>query len=410
MHCWRETQRVIELWIGAGLLLGLASCFLMFPGLFLRRRDAVSQKEINRDWYAARSEELQAGDDAVAELLEDARLRLLQDAPEETKPPAAQTRHSNSLLLVIPLLLFVAGAYWQLGASGDIQLYRVLQAFGQDSSEEDYRQLMLMVEQRASQRPENLHYQAMLGRFYMNEADYPRAAALYSRLAEEAPGDASASAMAAQASYMAAGRVLDSESQLLAERALSVDPHQRTALGLLGMASYENGQYQAAIGYWERLLVTEDPQSSAAEMIRGVIARAREAAGEAPLPQATAPAMESELALGVSIRLELPPDAQVSASDTVFLFARNAAVESRMPIAVQRLTVANLPATLRLDDSNSMAGQKVSELEQLTVIARVSPGGMPGEENATFSAQLDALAPGPSSEPHLLVMQPVSGK
>jgi cytochrome c-type biogenesis protein CcmH len=237
------------------------------------------------------------------------------------------------------------------------------------------------------------------------------------RLAEQAPGDASALALAAQASFLAADRELDQDSQMLAERALSVDPHQRTALGLLGMVAYEKGQYQAAIGYWQRLLVMEDPTSESARMIQGVIARAESAlAGTGDVAVASAhstdtagrsePAAATASGSGVSIRLQLAAGVDANPTDTVFVFARNPAVQSRMPVAVQRLTVAQLPLSVRLDDSNSMAGQLISELELVNIVARVSPSGQAGAQYATLQAELSALQPDGGEQVHQLVLMP----
>jgi len=424
-----------EFWLGALLLLALAALFVLFPRLFLRQRQVADQEQSNRDWYVQRSEELQAqateaGVD-VEDLIRDAQLRMLENGSAEASAAAADASQRSPLqgvALLLALALPAAALYSQLGAGPDVLLTRDLGQLGQDSSESDYRRLMLQVEDRASQRPDNLHYQAMLGRFYMNEGDYSRARDLYVSFSEQAPNDSTALALAAQASFLAADRQLDSNSQMLAERALSIDPHQRTALGLLGMVSYEKGQYQAAISYWQRLLVMEDPNSPSGEMIRGVIARAEAAlsgagpdavadAGAAADPHAgvagavAAPAETTESAAsgaGVTLRLQLGEGTSAAPGDTVFVFARNPAVDSRMPVAVKRLTAAQLPLTLRLDDASSMAGQKISELAEVEVVARVSPSGRPGEQHATLQAVLSALVPDSSSEVHALVLQPPS--
>jgi cytochrome c-type biogenesis protein CcmH len=428
---------MIEFWLGGALLLALAALFLLFPGVFLRTRVGLSQAQSNRDWYERRKTELAADILSVdADLLQDARVRLLEDSDGDSSgaEAAAETRHkpqSLALGLWLPLALLALACYWQLGAAPDVRLAQSLQEFSAEGNEADYRRVMLMVEERAAQRPENQHYQAMLGRFYMNAGDYGRAKAVYMKLSEQAPGDASALALAAQASFLAADRQLDGDSQVLAERALSVDPHQRTALGLLGMVAYEKGQFQAAISYWRRLLVMEDPASESAQMIQGVIARAEAglaATGDtvAVSPhsvQSSEPAgtgntvavsphseQSSEPAgtggAGVSIRLELAAGADAAATDTVFVFARNPAVQSRMPVAVQRLTVAQLPLTLRLDDSNSMAGQLISQLELVNILARVSPSGQAGAQFTTLQAELSALQPDGGEQVHQLVLKP----
>ena len=424
-------------WAAAGLLLLLAALFLFLPGIFSRRRreDSVSS---NRDWFLQREAELEGRrtdsgvDDSLRDdLLQDARLRLLEDAggaegnvPDE---PGKQRGFALAAGLAAVMVLLSVALYGQLGGHADVVLKQRLENFPAEGSEAEYRRLMLEVEERSAARPDNLYYQAMLGNFYMEEGDYGRARELYLGLAERAPNDAGAAARAAQAGFLAAGRKLSAQDQLLAERALSIDPHQRTALGLLGMVAYEQAEYRAAAGYWRRLLVMESPDSPAAQMIQGVIARAEAAlaaddsegaaVGSAPhalvgapplavAPDDAAPAVSVDSA-GVTLRLELAQGARAAPGDTVFVFARNPALETRMPVAVKRLTAGQLPVTLRLDDASSMAGQKISDLASVDVIARVSPNGQPGEQHATLQATASALPPGPGEQVHTLILRPV---
>jgi cytochrome c-type biogenesis protein CcmH len=219
-----------------------------------------------------------------------------------------------------------------------------------------------------------------------------------------APEDSQALAYAAQARYLASGRTLDPESQARAEQALAINPHQRTALGLLGMAAFEREQFRAAIQYWERLLAMEDPGGEGAQMIAGVIAEARERLGEPEIAEAGEP--EPAASIGLSLRVAAPEGIALNPTDTVFVLARSAASDSRMPIAVQRLQAGQLPATLRLDDSNSMAGQKLSEAGEVVVVVQVSPEGTPGEENASWLGRAGPLLPSLSTEPLAITLEP----
>ncbi len=149
-------------------------------------------------------------------------------------------------------------------------------------------------------------------------------------------------------------------------------------------------------------------------MITGVMDMARQrliAAGETvedPPAGATELAQAGEPSAGVTVRVALPEGASVAATDTVFVLARNAASDSRMPIAVQRLQASQLPVTLRLDDSNSMAGQKLSAAESVVVIVQVSPDGTPGEASATWLGQAGPLAPSSDVSPREILLQPRS--
>ncbi|TXS95581.1 cytochrome C biogenesis protein [Parahaliea maris] len=386
----------------AGLVL-LSGLFYLFPS---RRGSGAQELErANFEWYRLRQQELaEQGDDALDD---DARLRLLEEeqarAANKSEPMPESRRFPGWLLL--PVVAVGSGAlYYLLGAAPDVLLNARLQQLDETATATEVYSVMSAVEQRSSQRPDNLHYRALLGRYYMGQEEYVQAADTYTAMAEAAPGDAYALAYAAQARYLAAGRVLDGESQRMAEAALAINPHQRTALGLLGMVSFESGQYRAAIQYWERLRATEQPGSESDNMIAGVIAQARERLGEAPeeaVEPAAAPVAsgESVASAGVTVHVSLPAGASVNPDDTVFVLARNPTSGSRMPIAVQRLRAAQLPMTLRLDDRHSMAGQKISTSDEVIVVVQVSPSGQPGESNASWLGQGGPLQPSASGEP-----------
>ncbi|MCP4841681.1 MAG: tetratricopeptide repeat protein, partial [Halieaceae bacterium] len=259
---------------------------VVFSGLFFlfpRRRSGSTEAELdaaNLAWYRQRKQELESQGESV--LLEDARLRLFEDERrhDEGRPElGATTRFSAWLLL--PLVGLGAGLlYYELGAAVDVELAQRLQGLGESSSPSEMRQLISDVEQRSIKRPDNLHYLALLGRYYIGQQEYDLARENYRQMLREVPEDAQILAYSAQAEFFAAGRTLTDEARLRAEQALAVDPQQRTALGMLGMAFYEQGDFRAAIGYWERLLAMETPGSENANMIRSVLDSARMELGE----------------------------------------------------------------------------------------------------------------------------------
>jgi len=390
-----------------GLVL-LSSLFFLFPPA----RPGASEEDLDRAnlaWFRRRRAELkEEGNDSLEE---DARLRLLEDEHLRTGPRTVLTQ-SFPVWILLPLIaLFASTLYYLLGAAPDVVIAEQLQSMREDMLPQQMRELIRDVEVRSTQHPENLHYLALLGRYYTGQEDYARAAKIYDALTEAAPEDAQGLAYSAQAEYLAAGRTLTDRARLRAEQALAVDPHQRIALGLLGMAAFEQQQYRAAIEYWQRLLVMEQADSENGRMIAGVIETARQYLAEQD-PSADAPpevALPREAAVagvGITVRVAVPADVEISATDTVFILARNADSDSRMPIAVQRFTGAQLPVTLRLDDSNSMAGQKLSQTPSIIVAVQVSPDGRPGEGNARWLGQVGPVSPSVDEEPLEIKLRP----
>lgn len=393
----------------AGLVL-LSGLFYLFPAR-RRRRENTDPEQANLDWYRLRREEL--SEEEREALDRDAQLRLLEDRQATggamESPPAAGRFPSWVLL---PAVAAGAGLlYYLLGAAPDVVLNQRLAQLNENAPATEVYSVINAVERRSRQRPDNLHYRALLGRYYMGQEEYARAAETYSALVEAAPQDAQALAYASQARYLAAGRELDAESQRMAEQALSINPHQRTALGLLGMVSFEQGQYRAAIQYWERLRAIEQPGSESDRMIAGVIEQARARLGEGPGVGEGAgdSAPAAKPAVGVTVHVALPEGARLAPGDTVFVLARDPARGSRMPIAVQRLSAAQLPVTLRLDDNNSMAGQKLSASGEVEVVVQVSPSGQPGEANASWLGKAGPVRPGTAVDPVEVTLSPHNG-
>jgi cytochrome c-type biogenesis protein CcmH len=92
-------------------------------------------------------------------------------------------------------------------------------------------------------------------------------------------------------------------------------------------------------------------------------------AAATPAGTATGPAVQG------SVRLSAALAAQAQPGDTLFIFAR-AAEGPRMPLAIVRHTVKDLPLEFKLDDSMAMAPEMRLSLHPKVIIsARISKSG-----------------------------------
>ena len=100
--------------------------------------------------------------------------------------------------------------------------------------------------------------------------------------------------------------------------------------------------------------------------------------------------------LKVMVSLSQQMAKKAAPSDVVFVFAR-AARGPRMPLALARMQVKDLPATVILDDSNGMSpDMKLSSVPEVVVVARVSKSGMAGPQAGDLEGVSGPVKPGQS--------------
>lgn len=390
----------MSIFFSGASLLALLLALVLWPRRAARSARPADLVDPNLHWYRQRSQEV-ADNPALDE---DARLRLLEDGmvAHAARPPGPSTASRWLGVSLVPVVLMLAGLlYWRLGALPDVLIYRDLQALEPGDSR-GLSELGASIAERSAQRPENGQYLSLLAQLQLAEEDFSGAAESFAALAVLAPENAGVQAQAAQSRFLANERTLDATAEAHALRALELDPHQRMALGLLGMASFEGGRFSAAVGYWRRLQELESPGSSEHTMLEEVIGLALARGGRDAQP-------EPRDSIGITVTIEASdPDTLSAGARTLFVFARGAQ-EAGMPIAVRRLVPSEFPLTLRLSDSDSMAGRLLSEAGDVVISAQLSRNGQPGEQNAAFTARSGPLQASIGTDPVALRLEPVPG-
>jgi cytochrome c-type biogenesis protein CcmH len=282
------------------------------------------------------------------------------------------------------------------------------------------QQIAAMVDKLAARmkdRPDDVEGWIMLARSYTVLGRYADALPAYARATELQPQNASLLADYADTVAATKRTANNPESIALIERALAVDPGHPKALALAGTVDYDRGDYTRAIIRWQAILERVPAESDLGQQITGSIADARAKLGGAPPPAmaaasgtgaaqaATASASAAPgsdksntafAAPAVSGTVTLDPAlaAKAAPGDTVFVFAR-AASGGRMPLAVQRARVADLPLRFKLDDSMAMApGMTVSSAKQVIVVARISKSGQATPSPGDLAGEAAPVAPG----------------
>jgi cytochrome c-type biogenesis protein CcmH len=248
---------------------------------------------------------------------------------------------------------------------------------------------------RMKENPEDAEGWTMLGRSYAVIDRYAEAAVAYANAVKRSEPDAQLLADYADALAMAQGRNLRGEPERLIAQALKVDPQNVKALMLAGTVAFEKKDFKGAIAYWERILKALPPDSPIADSVRDSIADARKFAGTAKAsPSAKPGATAAAASVSGTVRLAPGVAAKASPDDTVFIFARPAE-GPRMPLAVMRKRVRDLPTAFTLDDSMAMTpAAKLSNHAQVVVGARVSKSGNPAAQPGDLEGLSAQVKPG----------------
>lgn len=436
------------LWLVVLLLL-LATLLCLIPPLVRRppaRPSATADANV-RAFYLAQREQLQrdlnngslspaarvrAEEELQRDLLQDLALRQSQALPAGGQRAGIAAACLLSVLVPVAAVLL----YGKLGnpraAAADVAMTRSAEPHAEDSGD-DMALAINALAQRLRATPDDADGWYTLARSYETLGRYTDAVAAYQQVLRLVPGQPAVLADLADALLSANQGAPDANSIAAVAQALAAQPDQPKALALAGMMALRRGDAAEALAHWERLQALLPPDSEAARQIQSNIAQARgmvaggaasgapaaassaaaaasgapaaassaSAAGvpasgatasgpPAPAGQPTAAAATPRLSGHARIAESL--SGKVQPGDTVFILARP--VEgSRMPLAILRMRVSDLPRAFVLDDSNAMSPDAtLSRASKVRVEIRISRSGTAAAQSGDLSGVLPDVA------------------
>jgi cytochrome c-type biogenesis protein CcmH len=319
--------------------------------------------------------------------------RLLEDAQSDasaaqgvTRPtsagPVASPRSRRWLAIGLAFYVPLAGLglYGWLGQP--LALDPVALSQGEPDHAVDPAKLTEMVaklEQRLRDEPQQVEGWIMLGRVQRALERFDASAQAYARaLSLSANDDVSIE----RAEVLARGRgSFEGEPWQIILSVIQANPDHEGARLLAGSAAYSEGRYALALTHWKRVQSRLSPNSPDRSELDEVIAQAESRLGTPAAGPSSAGSTQRgavpAAATRITGRVMLAPAlaAQVLPTDTVFIYA-TAVQGSRMPLAIVRTTVAQLPFAFVLDESSAMSPQAtLAASSQVTVRARISRSG-----------------------------------
>ena len=383
--------------LASALLVALTLLLLLRPW---RRRSVdltASTREINagiyRDQLAELDRDRAAGTLAEADHAQargELQRRLLDDAGViETTATAPAGARVTTIVIALAVPLLAAAMYTYLGQPAALD-----PAARQASTQPDVEKMVATLAARLEAKPDDPKGWAVLGRSYRVMGRMPDAQKAFERIGTELDRDPVllaeyADVLAANNNGNLEGKPMDAVA-----RALKLDPDNPMALALSATAAFNRKDIGSAVMQWERLLKQLPPESDDAKWVQNQLAEIRTAGANStaaradatqviappaavgtPVVAATAAAATGDTSIRGQVSLAPALVAQALPTDTVFIFAR-AVQGPRMPLAVQRGKVSDLPLGFKLDDSLAVSPDfKISGFTEVRIEARISRSG-----------------------------------
>jgi cytochrome c-type biogenesis protein CcmH len=384
------------------IALGIALCVaVVFLWVLLRERKLVTQAsqakanaKVYRDQILDLDREHDSGhisDQEWQQSRDELSLRLLEDTSAVDDPAAKAEKPAiwTAVVLAVALPLGSMGLYMWVGEPEALNPLAL-----KTPDQVDPKDLVKMAQTLAEKlqaKPDNLQGWVMLGRTYRTLENFDAALKAYdSALKLSADDDLKLErieiiAMQRQGQF-------EGEPWNVIREVLQRDPQHFGALLTAGSASYAEGKFADALKYWEQARKPLDANNPDLEGLESAIATVRERLGMPPTK--TTVAATSGLNVTGQVNLLDSLKSKASPNDVVFIYATPANGD-RMPLAIFKTTVSQLPLNFTLDDSTAMTpDRKLSAAGEVMVKVRVSKSGNAMPQSGDLSGSLGPVKVG----------------
>ena len=384
------------------IALGIALCVAaIFLWVLLREKKPMTQAsqananaKVYRDQILDLDHEHNSGhisDEEWQQSRDELSLRLLEDT-SAVDDPAAKTEKPaiwTAVVLAVALPLGSMGMYIWVGQPEALNPLALKTPDQVDPK--DLTKMAQTLAEKLQDKPDNLQGWVMLGRTYRTLENFDAALRAYDSALKLSDDDdlklerIEVIAMQRQGQF-------EGEPWNVIREVLQRDPQHFGALLTAGSASYAEGKFADALKYWEQARKPLDANNPDLAGLESAIATVRERLGMPPAK--AAPAAASGLNVTGQVNLSAALKSKASPNDVVFIYATPANGD-RMPLAIFKTTVSQLPFNFTLDDSTAMApDRKLSAAGEVMVKVRVTKSGNAMPQSGDLSGSLGPVKVG----------------
>jgi cytochrome c-type biogenesis protein CcmH len=289
--------------------------------------------------------------------------------------------------------------YQHLGSGPDVEIqelqltmqyhdYQDMLA-NREPNPERARALAASIETRLESDQENIQYWFMLARTYMGLSDFVKAANAYQQVVNRDKQSGMVLAETAQAIFLRDGNRISPPVEDLTKAALVLEPDNTMALGLMGIVSFNHKNYLEAIKHWQQAIAIMGVNSGGAESLSVGITRAKNlylAEG------GSADALDAQVAgRQLKVSVSLGKGIKANPEHLVYIYAR-AWKGPKMPLAITRIKVSELPQTITLTEAMAMSpAASLATATEIELVARVSQDGTATAKEGDWQGSLGPI-------------------
>ena len=163
------------------------------------------------------------------------------------------------ILIFCGFLGFTVFTYSKIGSYEDVLISKIIQET--ETSSDSYKGNEELVENMKislKKKSDNLMYAMLLANYEKSVTNYEEALQYYALALEISPDDAPILAQQAETLFLANNRQFNESVNTAIEAAYVADNDQPLVLGLMGVRSYLNEDYEDAVFFWKKALVNID--------------------------------------------------------------------------------------------------------------------------------------------------------
>lgn len=195
------------------------------------------------------------------------------------KKPSLKPASKSAILVILCLPIFAFLLYLHWGSSEKLKEYWVIQDRAEQVKQElakykNPQQVINRLKAHLNQFPNSAKGWYLLGRIYLTTQHYHQSVKALAKANRLDPNNIKIATVYAQALFFDNHRQLSKKALMLLERVVSQSPNNINANNLLAINAYNQGHYQQAIEYWEKLLPLFEPGSKDSQALLSMIARA----------------------------------------------------------------------------------------------------------------------------------------